>query len=109
MKGLHARAGSGYLSAVMGAMLGEKGHVLGVERHPPLAQRSRASLAAAAPGLARRGSVQLMAGNALDAALLDKHGPFDAIHVGAAAADVPKVDPPGLPLCVHAGVLLASR
>jgi hypothetical protein len=94
-----AHAGSGYLSAVMGTMLGGSGRVLGIERHPPLAQRSVASLAAAAPDLARSGTVTLLAGNALDAALLAKHGPFDAIHVGAAAAHLPKVRAqlPGLP------------
>ena len=45
----------------------------------------------AAPELLERGTVSLMAGNALDEALLDQHGPFDAIHVGAAADDLPQV------------------
>ena len=72
-------------------MVGEGGRVLGIERHPPLAQRSIASVRRAAPELLERGTVSLMAGNALDEALLDQHGPFDAIHVGAAADDLPQV------------------
>lgn len=75
----------------MGTMVGEGGRVLGIERHPPLAQRSIASVRRAAPELLERGTVRLMAGNALDEALLDQHGPFDAIHVGAAADDLPQV------------------
>ncbi len=33
MRELGARAGSGYLTAVMGELVGDRGHVLGVERH----------------------------------------------------------------------------
>lgn len=84
-------SGSGYLSACMGMMMGEGGRVLGIERHPPLAQRSIASVRRAAPELLERGTVRLIAGNALDEAILDQHGPFDAIHVGAAADDLPQV------------------
>lgn len=43
--------GSGYLSACMGHMVGSKGHVLGIERVPQLAQRSISSLRRAAPEL----------------------------------------------------------
>lgn len=44
------------------------------------------SVEAAAPDLLRSGRVRLVAGNALDPELLAQGGPFDAIHVGAAAA-----------------------
>lgn len=43
--------GSGYLSAVMGHLVGDTGHVLGIERVPQLAQRSIPSLRRAAPDL----------------------------------------------------------
>lgn len=43
--------GSGYLSAVMGHLVGDTGHVLGIERVPQLAQRSIPSLRRAAPQL----------------------------------------------------------
>jgi protein-L-isoaspartate O-methyltransferase len=37
------------------------------------------------------GTVTLKAGNALDDPALEEYGPFDAIHVGAAAPDLPQV------------------
>ena len=37
-------AGSGYLAACMGVMVAPNGHVLGIEQHEPLAQRSFASI-----------------------------------------------------------------
>ena len=131
--------GSGYLSAVMGHLVGDTGHVLGIERVPQLAQRSIPSLRRAAPQLCvshpqhctqpfwpscfavqparmgtascvlnnmafeavefcgnvwgryEKGTVTLKAGNALDDPALDKYGPFSAIHVGAAASDLPQV------------------
>lgn len=33
----------------------------------------------------------LQAGNALDHPAVKEHGPFDVIHVGAAASDLPQV------------------
>ena len=44
------------------------------------------SIEAAAPHLLSGGAVRISRGNALDPALLAEAGPFDAIHVGAAAA-----------------------
>ena len=40
--------------------------------------------------LQQRGTVQILPGNALGRAL-EEYGPFDAIHVGAAAAILPQV------------------
>ena len=40
--------------------------------------------------LQQRGTVQILPGNALGRAL-EEYGPFDAIHVGAAAAVLPQV------------------
>lgn len=37
-------AGSGYLAACLGIMVSPNGHVLGIEQHEPLAQRSIASM-----------------------------------------------------------------
>ncbi|KAK9906516.1 hypothetical protein WJX75_003206 [Coccomyxa subellipsoidea] len=88
---LDVGSGSGYLSACMGHMVGSKGHVLGIERVPQLAQRSVPSLRRAAPKLYENGTVTLKAGNALDDPALEEYGPFDAIHVGAAAPDLPQV------------------
>ena len=44
------------------------------------------SIEAAAPHLLSSGAVRISHGNALDPAVLADAGPFDAIHVGAAAA-----------------------
>lgn len=42
-------------------------------------------------GRYEKGTVTLKAGNALDDPALDEYGPFSAIHVGAAASDLPQV------------------
>lgn len=51
------------------------------------------SIEAAAPHLLSGGTVRISRGNALDPALLAEAGPFDAIHVGAAAAHPHMVGP----------------
>lgn len=43
--------GSGYLAACMGTMIAPNGHVLGIEQHDPLAQRSIASMRCSLPRL----------------------------------------------------------
>eukprot|EP00891_Asterochloris_glomerata_P001212 jgi/Astpho2/1212/e_gw1.00022.20.1_t len=86
----HPCAGSGYLTGAFGLLVGDSGRVLGVEQHQELADRSRASLQWAIPDLMKqRGTVQILPGNALGRAL-EEYGPFDAIHVGAAAAVLPQ-------------------
>lgn len=44
-------AGSGYLAACMGVMVASNGHVLGIEQHGSLAERSIASIRCAYPTL----------------------------------------------------------
>lgn len=83
-------AGSGYLTGCLGIMVGETGQVLGVEKHKELAERSMTSLTNAVPELMRSGTVKIMPGNVLGK-VLKEYGPFDAIHVGAAAATMPQV------------------
>ncbi|CAL5227878.1 g10918 [Coccomyxa viridis] len=84
-------SGSGYLAACMGVMVAPNGHVLGIEQHEPLAQRSFASIRRALPELMDEGVVTLQAGDALKDPALEEHAPFDAIHVGASAGHIPKV------------------
>lgn len=86
---LDVGSGSGYLTGAFGLLVGDSGRVLGVEQHQELADRSRASLQWAIPDLMKRGTVQILPGNALGRAL-EEYGPFDAIHVGAAAAVLPQ-------------------
>lgn len=71
-------------------MVGESGQVLGVEKHKELAERSMTSLSQAVPELMKTGTVKIMPGNVLGK-VLKEYGPFDAIHVGAAAATMPQV------------------
>ena len=42
------------------------------------------------PHLLKDGTVRIVSGNALGEVLQDEHEPFDAIHVGAAAASMPE-------------------
>ncbi len=71
-------------------MVGDDGQVLGVEKHKELAQRSMQSLQQAVPDLMKKGTIKIMPGNVLGK-VLGEYGPFDAIHVGAAAASMPQV------------------
>lgn len=84
------RAGSGYLTGCLGVMVGDSGQVLGVEKHKELAQRSMQSLQQAVPWLMQKDTIKIMPGNVLGK-VLGQYGPFDAIHVGAAAATMPQV------------------
>lgn len=79
-------------------MVGDSGQVLGVEKHKELAQRSMQSLQQAVPALMGKGTIKIMPGNVLGK-VLGEYGPFDAIHVGAAAATMPQV-PSFFFLCV---------
>lgn len=88
---LDVGSGSGYLTAVMGELVGESGRVAGVEKHRELTEHSTRNVTAAAPHLLKSGRISLQAGNALDDSFLQGlGGPFDAIHVGAAAERLPK-------------------
>lgn len=73
----------------MAIMVGREGRVLAVEQQEELAQQAAATIAAANPDV--MGRISLRAGNVLAPGALDGDGPFDAIHVGAAAARLPLV------------------
>lgn len=89
----------------MALLVGPTGRVVGVEKHPELAKQSEHNLHAAVPQLLQDGTARCVyrtqwststiprcsihAGNVLQAGLLSQWGPFDAIHVGAAAASLP--------------------
>lgn len=88
--GVLCHAGSGYLTGCLGVMVGDSGQVLGVEKHKELAQRSLQSLQQAVPELMKKDTIKIMPGNVLGK-VLGQYGPFDAIHVGAAAATMPQV------------------
>ncbi|KAG7669106.1 putative Protein-L-isoaspartate O-methyltransferase 2 [Nannochloris sp. 'desiccata'] len=85
---LDVGSGSGYLSAAMGIMVRPNGKVIGIEKHPELAEYSIQRMREYMPEMLDSGLVKLSAGNVLGDAL-ENEEPFDAIHVGAAAATLP--------------------
>ncbi|GLC38913.1 hypothetical protein PLESTB_000460900 [Pleodorina starrii] len=85
---LDVGSGSGYLTACFGLMVSPGGKVLGVEVVPELALRSKRSLRQVVPPLMDDGTIRIEAGNVLSG-LLQTEAPFDAIHVGAAAEQLP--------------------
>ncbi|EFJ41680.1 hypothetical protein VOLCADRAFT_67902 [Volvox carteri f. nagariensis] len=101
-------AGSGYLTACFGMMVHPGGRVRGVEVVPELAARSLESLRQVVPQLLQDETISIESGNVLSG----ERPPFDAIHVGAAAEELPqdlvaKLAPGGrmvIPVGPHYGI-----
>ncbi|KAL4421899.1 hypothetical protein ABPG77_005183 [Micractinium sp. CCAP 211/92] len=87
---LDVGSGSGYLSAAMGIMVAPTGKVIGIEKHPELAEQSIRNVRVDHAELLDSGVVELRAGNVLGN-VLEREEAFDAIHVGAAASSLPDV------------------
>ncbi|XP_077395560.1 l-isoaspartyl protein carboxyl methyltransferase, like isoform X2 [Festucalex cinctus] len=85
---LDVGSGSGYLTACFARMTGSSGRVVGVDHIDELVQSSIRNVQADDPELIASGRIRIVVG---DGRLGYPHGaPYDAIHVGAAAATVPK-------------------
>ncbi|XP_038584302.1 l-isoaspartyl protein carboxyl methyltransferase, like isoform X3 [Micropterus salmoides] len=85
---LDVGSGSGYLTACFARMTGPSGRVVGIEHIDELVQMSIKNVQADDPELLTSGRIKLLVG---DGRLGCTDGaPYDAIHVGAAAATVPK-------------------
>ncbi|GAB2269745.1 Protein-L-isoaspartate O-methyltransferase 2 [Dionaea muscipula] len=90
--GMHALdigSGTGYLTACFAMMVGPHGRAVGVEHIPELVSKSTKNIEkSAAASLLKDGSLSIHVGDGRlgwpDAA------PYDAIHVGAAAPEIPK-------------------
>lgn len=83
---LDVGSGSGYLTACMAVMVGETGKVVGIDHIPELVQSSIDNVKRSNPELLDR--IEMVVG---DGRLgYEKGAPYDAIHVGAAAATLPK-------------------
>ncbi|CAG9467696.1 unnamed protein product [Pedinophyceae sp. YPF-701] len=82
-------SGSGYLLAVMAHMVGPTGKAVGVEHVPELVERSSDALSKMPEmcEMAAAGSLQVVCGDGFKG--YPPGGPYDAIHVGAAAPHVP--------------------
>ncbi|XP_057787935.1 protein-L-isoaspartate O-methyltransferase 1-like [Salvia miltiorrhiza] len=88
MCALDVGSGTGYLTACLALMVGPEGHSVGVEHIPELVESSIKSIqkSAAAP-LLKEGSLSIHAADGRQG--WPEHAPYDAIHVGAAAPEIP--------------------
>jgi len=86
---LDVGCGSGYLSAAMAHLVGAKGKVVGVDHLDELVAMATANVSAdpAAKELLDKGILELVTGDGRLGHL--SSAPYDAIHVGAAAPNLP--------------------
>uniref|UniRef100_A0A8D0FXN1 Protein-L-isoaspartate O-methyltransferase n=1 Tax=Strix occidentalis caurina TaxID=311401 RepID=A0A8D0FXN1_STROC len=87
-KALDVGSGSGYLTACFARMMGPTGKAVGVEHIKELVHESIRNVQEDDPALLSSGRVKLVVGDGRQG--YPEEAPYDAIHVGAAAATVPK-------------------
>lgn len=87
-KALDVGSGSGYLTACMAIMMGDKGVAVGIDHVPELVEMSRSNIQTANPNLLESKRVQLLVGDGRQGHA--DLAPYDAIHVGAAAPTLPQ-------------------
>ncbi|KAE9602663.1 putative protein-L-isoaspartate(D-aspartate) O-methyltransferase [Lupinus albus] len=89
MCALDVGSGTGYLTACFALMVGPQGHAIGVDHIPELVSSSIENIqkSAAAP-LLKDGSFSVHVGDGREG--WPEHAPYDAIHVGAAASEIPE-------------------
>uniref|UniRef100_A0A8C6MC20 Protein-L-isoaspartate O-methyltransferase n=1 Tax=Nothobranchius furzeri TaxID=105023 RepID=A0A8C6MC20_NOTFU len=85
---LDVGSGSGYLTACFARMTGPSGRVVGIEHIDELVQTSVKNVQADDPELLLSGRIRFIVGDGRIG--FPDGAPYDAIHVGAAAATVPK-------------------
>lgn len=80
-------SGSGYLTHVLANLLGPEGKVVGIDHIPSLVDLARANMAKSEHGkeLLANGKVKFVCGDGRQG--WREGGPYDAIHVGAAARE----------------------
>lgn len=90
---LDVGAGSGYLTVCFSRFMqaqsaDSKGLVVGIEHHPKLVEFAIENINSDDPKLLSEGRIKIIQG---DGRLgCEEFGPYDAIHVGAAASEIPK-------------------
>ncbi|KAM7264797.1 hypothetical protein ACFE04_002480 [Oxalis oulophora] len=89
MRALDVGSGTGYLTACFAVMVGPQGRAVGVEHIPELVDFSIKNIekSAAAP-LLKDGVLQINVGDGREG--WPEYAPYDAIHVGAAAPEIPQ-------------------
>ncbi|KAL8604871.1 Protein-L-isoaspartate(D-aspartate) O-methyltransferase [Nucella lapillus] len=86
---LDVGSGSGYLTACMALLVGEKGQAVGIEHIDELVQESLANVrkTSLTAGLLETGQLKFVVGDGRQGHAPD--APYDAIHVGAASPNLP--------------------
>ncbi|KAK9727784.1 hypothetical protein K7432_001561 [Basidiobolus ranarum] len=87
MKALDVGSGSGYLTSCMAAMVEKNGQVVGIEHIPELVELSTKNVKADHPEFLESGQVVFVTGDGREG--YPDNGPYDCIHVGAAAVKTP--------------------
>uniref|UniRef100_A0AAV2K6B2 Protein-L-isoaspartate(D-aspartate) O-methyltransferase n=1 Tax=Knipowitschia caucasica TaxID=637954 RepID=A0AAV2K6B2_KNICA len=87
-KALDVGSGSGILSVCFARMVGPKGKVIGIDHIQELVDDSIKNVKKDDPSLLTSGRIKLMVGDGRMGC--PEEAPFDAIHVGAAAPNVPQ-------------------
>ncbi|XP_076175153.1 protein-L-isoaspartate(D-aspartate) O-methyltransferase [Ptiloglossa arizonensis] len=87
-KALDVGSGSGYLSACMAFMVGPRGRVIGIDHIPKLIEISTKNVNEDCPHFMKEGRVKFIVGDGRLGHAAD--GPYNAIHVGAAAETLPQ-------------------
>ncbi|KAE8695049.1 Protein-L-isoaspartate O-methyltransferase 1 [Hibiscus syriacus] len=81
--------GMGYLTACFVIMVGSQGRAIGVQHIPELVASSIKNIEKSAVAkLLKEGSLSVHVGDGREGWL--EHAPYDAIHVGAAAPEIPR-------------------
>nr|CAH7731594.1 unnamed protein product [Callosobruchus chinensis] len=87
-RALDVGSGSGYLTVCMAILLGDKGISVGIDHIPELVEMSRQNIIKDNRNLLDSGGVHLIVGDGRQGH--PELGPYDAIHVGAAAPTLPQ-------------------
>ncbi|XP_011691402.1 PREDICTED: protein-L-isoaspartate(D-aspartate) O-methyltransferase-like isoform X2 [Wasmannia auropunctata] len=87
-KALDVGSGSGYLSACMAFMVGSRGRVIGIEHIPELIEISTRNVREDNPHFLKEDRIKFVVGDGRLGHPAD--GPYNAIHVGAAAEALPQ-------------------
>ncbi|XP_015430668.1 PREDICTED: protein-L-isoaspartate(D-aspartate) O-methyltransferase-like [Dufourea novaeangliae] len=87
-KAMDVGSGSGYLTACMAYMVGSRGRVIGIDHIPELIELSIKNVREDCPHFIKEGRVNFIVGDGRLGQPAD--GPYNAIHVGAAAETLPQ-------------------
>ncbi|CAG2117133.1 unnamed protein product [Medioppia subpectinata] len=87
-KALDVGSGSGYLTACMALMVGQRGMAVGIDHMPELVNLSVENIRRDQPNLIESKRVKMIVGDGRQG--YPQEAPYDAIHVGAAAPTLPQ-------------------